>query len=564
MSSSTVQQIKERLSIVDVISSYIDIEKSGANFKAKCPFHHEKTASFYISPDRGSYYCFGCAVKGDIFTFVQEFEGVDFVTALKMLADKSGVVIEKYDKSDKSATNSNRAYEIMEDATKFFQNNLKNNTEALLYIKKRSLSIESLRVWRLGFAQEGWRTLKDNLTSLGYTTTEMLDAGLIKQNEKGESYDRFRGRVMFPIFDTAGRVIAFSGRILVPKDEEPKYLNSPDTSLFDKSKTLYGYNIAKSEIRLRQSAILVEGQMDLLMSHQAGLSNTVASSGTAFTSSHVEMLKRLTNTIIIAYDADNAGRSATLRAWKLALAGGLDAKIVFLPQGLDPADAVAKDPEIWKSAVGNAQNIIDYFIKSMKDEGDTVNADKILKEKILPLIKYVNSAIDRSRFLQKLSFESGIPESALIEEMSSIKDDELQAGEISPPQKIQNTKIPEAISYYIYLVSKNDEFANTYKGLLEGIDKNFETIIPDKEEDKSRLLFEIEMHYGEEKDKIALSNKLLHHFEEDVLKTAFTSTMERIKKAESIHDIKMIEEELRKCQDISLKLSELNKKYLHT
>jgi DNA primase len=419
-------------------------------------------------------------------------------------------------------------------------------------------------VWRLGFAQNEWRTLKDHLTSLGYATDEMLDAGLIKSNEKGESYDRFRGRIMFPIFDTAGRVIAFSGRILVPKDEEPKYLNSPDTSLFDKSKTLYGYNIAKTEIRLKQSAILVEGQMDLLMSHQAGLVNTVASSGTAFTSSHVEMLKRLTNTIVIAYDADNAGRSATLRAWKLALAGGLEAKVAFLPQGLDPADAVAKDPEIWKSAVSGAQNIIDYFIKSMKDEGDVANADKILKEKILPLIKYVNSAIDRSRFLQKLSFESGISESALIEELNNIKDDEIHASDILPPQKINNTKIPEAISYYLFLVSKADDFANTYKDLLQKVDENFEKILPEKEEDRSRLLFEIEMHYGEEKDKISLSNKLLHHFEEDVLKTAFTSTMEKIKKAESIHDIKMIEEELRKCQEISLKLSELNKKYLHT
>ncbi|MES2408948.1 MAG: DNA primase [Patescibacteria group bacterium] len=562
MSSSTVQKIKERLSIIDVIASYIDVEKSGSNFKAKCPFHHEKTPSFYISPERQSYYCFGCAVKGDIFTFVQEFEGVDFVTSLKMLADRAGVVIEKFEKNE--VQSNGNLYDILEEATKFFQNNLKDNNEALLYIKKRNLSIESLRTWRLGLALNDWRSLKEHLAHLGYSHKEMMDAGLIKENEKGESYDRFRDRIMFPIFDTAGRTIAFSGRIIHPKDEEAKYLNSPDTELFDKSKTLYGYNIAKSAIRLNQSVILVEGQMDLLMSHQAGLKNTVASSGTALTAQHLEILRRLTDTLIIAYDADNAGRSATVRAWKLALVAGFTVKVAFLPDGLDPADAVAKDPEIWKTAVKDSQNIIDYFLENMKGESDRSIADKTLKEKVLPLVKSIQSAIDRSRFLQKASFISGVSEGALIEELNRIKDEDLGAREIPLPNKSAHSNIPSAIGYYLYLQTKNNPGTDNFKTKLLEIDNNFEERIPKEETEKGKILFEIELQYGEGTNQKAVMNELLRHFEEEILKTDFAKTMENLKKLEALHDIDALNRELGRTKEISQKLSGLAKKYAST
>ncbi|MES2224301.1 MAG: DNA primase [Patescibacteria group bacterium] len=560
--STTVQKIKERLSIIDVIASYIDVEKSGGNFKAKCPFHNEKTPSFYISPERQSYYCFGCAVKGDIFTFVQEFEGVDFVTSLKMLADRAGVVIEKFEKNE--VQSNGNLYDILEEVTKFFQNNLKNNPEALLYIKKRNLSIESLRTWRLGLALNDWRSLKEHLTHLGYSHKEMMDAGLIKENEKGESYDRFRDRIMFPIFDTAGRTIAFSGRIIHPKDEEAKYLNSPDTELFDKSKTLYGYNIAKTAIRLNQSVILVEGQMDLLMSHQAGLKNTVASSGTALTAQHLEILRRLTDTLIIAYDADNAGRSATVRAWKLALVAGFTVKVAFLPDGLDPADAVAKDPEIWKVAVKDSQNIIDYFLENMKGESDRAVSDKTLKEKVLPLVKSIQSAIDRSRFLQKASFISGVSEGALIEELGRIKDEDFGAREIILPNKGAHSNIPSAIGYYLYLASKGSPELDNFKIKLLEIEKNFEERIPKEESEKGKVLFEVELQYGEGSNQKAIMNELLRHFEEEILRDDFAKTMENLKKLEAHHDINAINSELGRTKDISQKLSGLAKKYSST
>ncbi|MDB5204057.1 MAG: dnaG [Candidatus Taylorbacteria bacterium] len=560
--STTVQKIKERLGIIDVIASYIDVEKSGSNFKAKCPFHHEKTPSFYISPERQSYYCFGCAVKGDIFTFVQEFEGVDFVTSLKMLADRAGVVIEKFEKNE--VQNNASIYDILEETTKFFQNNLKDNNEALIYIKKRNLSIESLRTWRLGLALNDWRSLKEHLSHLGFSNKEMMDAGLIKENEKGESYDRFRDRIMFPIFDTAGRTIAFTGRIIHPKDEEAKYLNSPDTELFDKSKTLYGYNIAKTAIRLNQSVILVEGQMDLLMSHQAGLKNTVASSGTALTTQHLEILRRLTDTLIIAYDADNAGRSATIRAWKLALVAGFTVKVAFLPDGLDPADAVAKDAEIWKLAVKDSQNIIDYFLENMKGENDRSIADKTLKEKVLPLVKSIQSAIDRSRFLQKASFISGVSEGALIEELNRIKDEDLGAREIPLPNKSAHSNIPSAIGFYLYLKTKNSPEVDNFKIKLLEIDKNFEERIPKEENEKGKILFEMELQYGEGSNLKAVMNELLRHFEEETLKIDFAKTMENMKKLEALRDIDAINKELARTKEISQKLSGLAKKYAST
>ncbi len=556
MSSSTVQKIKERLAITDVIGSYIDVSKSGGSYKAKCPFHNEKTPSFFISPERGNYYCFGCGAKGDAFTFVQEFEGVDFVTALKMLADRAGVVIERFEGGGAERDPKERLYEAMEEATKFFQNNIKEEKEALMYLKGRSLLIETLRDWRLGFAKAEWRSLKLHLRQKGFTEREILDAGLIKENEKAEeSYDRFRGRIMFPIFDTAGRVNAFSGRVLAA-DEEPKYLNSPDTPLFDKSKSLYGYHLAKLKIREKGFAILVEGQMDLLMSHQAGFSNTVASSGTALTTYHLEMIKRLADTIVIAYDADNAGRNATFRAWKLALAQGLLVKIVLLSNGLDPADAIGKDPNIWGEAVKNAKDVVDYFIEAMSLEENTASKDKVLKEKLLPLIKSIGSPIDQSRALQRVSFASGVSENALREELVKIKDDEIQAPVVASKQKEATTML-RAVGFLLWLKSKGDAYAADFEKELGRVSPEAMDLAC-KDEDRSALLFEIEMHYGAERDMKVVGGALIKHLEEEILKAEFAKAMERLKKAEALHDTKAVDTELRLCQTLSLKIKTLS------
>ena len=290
--ASSVEQIKERLKIEDVVGSYIKVEKAGNNLKARCPFHNEKTPSFFISPDRGSYYCFGCGAKGDIFTFVQEFEGIDFLGSLKILADRAGVTLEKF--TNKTTDKKERLYQLLEVTAKFLAENLKSEEIPLSYLKKRGLNDETIKNWKVGYVRDEWRSISDYLKSKGFLDDEIERAGISKTEGKN-TYDRFRGRIMFPIFDSAGRVIAFSGRILHDDGQSAKYLNSPQTELFDKSKVLYGYDRAKQSIRKFDFSILVEGQMDLLMAHQAGFTNAVASSGTALTSEHLALLKRISN-----------------------------------------------------------------------------------------------------------------------------------------------------------------------------------------------------------------------------------------------------------------------------
>lgn len=555
--SSTTEKIKEKLSIVDVVGSYIPIEKSGANLKARCPFHNEKTPSFYISPDRGSYYCFGCGAKGDIFSFVQDFESIDFVGALKMLAERAGVPLDEFKKTEKNETS--EILEALEEACIYFQNNLKEETEALLYLKNRGLLIQSVNSWRVGFAKSDWRTLKNYLKSRGLSEEILEKAGLIKKAEGKESYDRFRGRIMFPIFDSSGRVIGFSGRILKSDNpDEAKYLNSPETLVFEKSKLLYGYNFAKKVIRERSTAVLVEGQMDLLMSHQAGVLNTVASSGTAFTEEQAEILKRGADTLVIAYDADKAGQNASLRAWQIALKTGLVVKVAELPEGSDPADEIKKDSEAYKKKIESAPDVVSYFVGIMKSK-DQKEKDLILKEKILPLAKSIRSPIDRSRTLEKISFASGVPTKALEEELDLVL--ELDTSEKDNDFKIKVEKFGTLrkvrLMRFFLETKKNDfkdEFEEVFFDLLPA-EKYLKVINPEE------YSFESEMYYADSKDIKSVANELLYLLEEEVLKKELEQTMERIRILEKGTSQKEAEDELLKCQEISKKLSNLRKKY---
>src|SRR3989344_977751 len=345
--STPVEQIKERLSIADVVGSYMQLTRAGASLKGICPFHSEKTPSFFVSPARGSYYCFGCQAKGDIFTFVQEFEGLDFVGALRVLASRAGVTLQKMDPKQRSEYA--RLYQLLEKATRFFEAQLREGSEARQYLTARGLSDESIRSWRLGYAPDEWRSLFDYLITEGFKPEEMQKVGLVKVSTQADPagntasgtkryYDAFRGRIMFPILDSASRVIAFSGRILPRLDDGKtgKYINSPETVLFSKSHVLHGFHLAKLAIREKDATILVEGQMDLLMSHQAGYRNTVASSGTALTTHQLERLRRLSENLLIAFDSDSAGLKAAERAIGLALSLGMNVKVIPL-QDKEPA-----------------------------------------------------------------------------------------------------------------------------------------------------------------------------------------------------------------------------------
>lgn len=429
--SSTVDNIKDKLGIADVIGSYIKLEKAGINFKALCPFHHEKTASFSVSPSRGSFYCFGCGEKGDMFTFVQKFEGVDFQGALKILAERALVPItfERAESKDKK----NTLHLILEESASYFENNLRENNEAIGYLKERGLTDAIIKNFRLGYALPGWRELFKHLKNKGFEESLIEDAGLIKRNTEGkESYDRFRGRIMFPIADSSGRIIGFSGRIFFAKNEptqptvkedqaQAKYINSPETLLFSKSKILYGYDKAKDGIRKLGFTILVEGQMDLLMSHQAGFKNTVALSGTALTDAHVSVLERLSSRLVLALDSDEAGMKASGKSAALTLSHGMDVKVARMPAGFDPADIIKTDPEIWKKAIKNSVHIIDFYMEIIKvAKYEERKFRQEVSRQVLPYVARIKNSIDRAHFISRIAEKIGLPENAIIEEISTI------------------------------------------------------------------------------------------------------------------------------------------------
>ncbi|MDP3996324.1 MAG: DNA primase [bacterium] len=435
--SDSVEQIKERLPIEEVVGSYIKLDKAGSHLKARCPFHNEKTPSFFVSRERQSFYCFGCGQKGDIFTFVENFEGVDFKGALKILAERAGVDIETRESNPEAKSEKENVYEVLEKATAFFEKNLDINGEAKKYLKDRGLSDKTVKSFRLGFAKDEWRSLREYLASGGVSDKTMLSAGLIKRAEKNGQevyYDTFRARIIFPLWDSAGRIVAFSGRIFPGPEKEgaPKYLNSPETVVFRKSVALYGLHLAKTAIRKLDHAILVEGQMDLVLCHEAGFPNTVATSGTSMTEEHLAVIKRFSDNLKMAYDADSAGLRAGSRAVKMALAAGMNVKIAPLPKGEDPADVIRKDPLKWKDLIGRSSHAIDFYTDiAVSEKTDDRELVKKIKSDVLPFILKVPSSMDRDSFLRSVAYKTGIREETLFKEMQGIKDEDVGQGKES-------------------------------------------------------------------------------------------------------------------------------------
>lgn len=435
---SIVPKIKDRLSIVEVISSYLKIEKAGKNYKAKCPFHNEKTPSFSISPERGIYYCFGCGAKGDIFSFVEHFEGTNFIGSLKILAERAGIEIPRYQNKDKDKIEI--LYDIMEDATALYEKVLLDQKEARSYLLSRGLNDNSIKSFRIGFAPESWNFVFDYLVKKGYRKEDIEKVGLIKSKDN-RFYDRFRSRIMFPISDTSGRVIAFSGRIFelnastTPTSPtggvvtQAKYLNSPETPLFSKSNVLFGLDKAKSSIRSRDYSIIVEGQLDLILSHQIGFSNTVAVLGTAFTDSgtgdelkinNLGLIRRLSPNIIFAYDSDEAGTRAASRSVAIALSLDMQVKVAVLPKGMDPADIISKDSQRWFEIVKNSTNIITFHLnKICNDYTDIRSRGKKIREIIFPFLLMVNSSIERSAYIKEIYSKTGIMEESIINDFNN-------------------------------------------------------------------------------------------------------------------------------------------------
>ncbi len=449
MADPSIQQIKDRLSIVDVVSGYLRLEKTGINLRARCPFHSEKKPSFFVSPARQSFKCFGCAKQGDIFTFVQEIEGIEFGDALRLLAKRAGVQLQTF--RPELRTKRQRLYQICEIATKFFEKQLWQSArggQVKDYLLKRGIKEESIKKWRLGYSPDQWRTLSDFLVGKGYTREEVVEAGLAVKSEKGPTpYDRFRGRIIFPVFDLHSQVIGFGGRVFEGDENTAKYLNISNTLLYDKSKVLYGINFAKMDLRRKDACILTEGYTDVILSHQAGFTNTVASSGTSLTSFQLQILKRYTTNLLTAFDMDKAGGMATERGIDLAQQADFDVKVICMTKETDPADIISQNPAEWQKAIEQAKEIMTFYFDSACEQFDKENpkGKKQIARALLPAIKRMPNRILQSHWVQKLAGALKVSEEAIIEELKKVTFKKAPAYAVSQPTVDQPAKPEEKL-----------------------------------------------------------------------------------------------------------------------
>ncbi len=563
--SSPVELIKEKLDIATVVGSYVKLERAGGNFRAKCPFHNEKTPSFMVSPDRGSYHCFGCNKGGDIFSFVEEIEGTDFAGALRVLADRAGVVLTRENPAERNERD--RMFMLLADVTLFYRKELRKNTEAIAYLRKRGLLPATIDEFQIGFAPNDWHITEAYLRSRGYTDNEMEKTGMSIRTEKG-IYDRFRSRIMFPLCDSSGRVVGFTGRVF-NSDDPAKYVNSPETPLYNKSKILFGLSLAKAAIRETGSVILVEGQMDLIMSHQTGTKNSVAVSGTALTIMQLEMLKRYTDKLLFSFDSDDAGLAAAKKSAIPALRMGFDVRAIELSGEKDPADLILESPEKWNEAIRQSKHIIEFFLAVLQKKSTDKRTFRLAVEKdVLPIVAAIESRIDQAHFIDVVATFLDISRDAVYEEVkktalgdtnSPIIHEKFDA--VLPLKKTPATrreaverKIKGVILWQQHASApllNADEILARYKEIA-GL------IIDAEEAEKNALIYEAEAFYDGSLSLQKSVEDLLMSFEKEILKEKLVETMADLRKAELLHDSAKALQILNECNVISEKLNRMN------
>ncbi len=583
--SDTTSLIKERISIVDVVTPYVKLVKTGKYYKGLSPFTQEKTPSFFVSPDRGLYHCFSSGKGGDMFTFVQELEGVDFRGALKILADKAGVPITNEPKEKKDLRD--KLYALLDEAQEFYQTLFVKNKEVQKYVEERGVREETYKKWGIGYAPQEWRGALEYLVEKGHSESHLIEAGLIKRPESEEGadtkkpYDRFRSRVMFPLMDISGRVVGFSGRAYGPEGEHPqaKYLNSPETQLFDKSRFLYGLNFARDGIRKYDFSMLVEGQFDVLLAHQSGYTNTVAVSGTSFTEHHAQLLRRYSENLVIAFDADRAGVSASGRAAHSALDAGLNVKMALLPEGEDPADIIQRDPALWKEIVRGAQHVIDFYITHIQRFEYDARREKLeISRVVLPYVARVKNAIDRAHFVQKVAETLSVPERAVEIELEKITRSEKK----EPAYYREDTKGNEAEAYPGHsqepFLSREDTLERLLIGVMQALSteaahesystrlekrlrellgsERIEQVLTSPEESRVSIIegdLFLQEH-DEQVDLESLVESLIVDLEQEMKKSNYHRTVALLRKAEQEGDEEKAKELLLKVDGLAKEL----------
>lgn len=414
---SVIDEVKQRTDIVEVVSQYTTLKKAGRTFRALCPFHSEKHASFFVYPEQQSWHCFGaCGTGGDVFSFIMKKEGIDFGDALRLLAQKAGVTIPSRSEPEAGKEERERLYQVNQAAAQYFYNLLLNSPvgeKAREYFTSRGFSAKTVTDFQLGFSLNSWDALKQYLMERDYTENELLTVGLIIETEAGGTHDRFRNRLMFPIADIRGRIVGFGARVL--DDSLPKYLNSPQTLIFDKSSCLYSINLAMAAIRQQNLVVIVEGYMDVITAHQNGFNNVVASMGTSVTEQQVYILKRLTRNMALALDADTAGEEATLRAVDYENTLDAEVKVIILPKGKDPDNVIKEDIQVWQKLLEEALPIIDYTF-NMVTAGLDLNTAKdksLAVDKLLPIVDRIKDTVRQAHYMQKLAPLAGVSLSVL-------------------------------------------------------------------------------------------------------------------------------------------------------
>ena len=571
--SSPVEEIKKRVEIVDLIGSYIRLSKAGANFKAVCPFHNEKTPSFYVSPSREIFHCFGCNAGGDVFRFVSMMEGVEFPEALSILAERAGVVLRRED--PRLSGERRKLLNLILDATKYFESGLAKSGAAMDYLRTRGLKDETIKNFRLGFIPDGWDNLLNYLTQKGYKAEEVGKAGFAisssNPNSRTKYYDRFRSRIMFPIADSSGRIVGFSGRIFNKETNEGKYINTPNTVLYDKSKILYLWDRAKNDVRKENSCVVVEGQMDALMSHQAGITNTVATSGTALGFAHTLLIKRLASKLLLAFDNDTAGETASKRAYELALDSGFEVNVIEVPEGKDPAETLALDPELWVGAIKNAKPIIAFFLDNLgkKFGGDMHKIRTEARTAVLPYVARFSSEIEKAHWVQETAKILQLKEEPLWEEIKKIS----ASGRAGDSQAKEVKFVDVALKTRRHLVEERILGMLVWKtGTSFGVEANLKDLFSkenstmleavlagksDFEAALSKFALEAELLYGDADDMAGEVKSLVSELERETVRAKLESLAEEIRKTEAAGEGAKLAEYLNEFQETSRKLNYL-------
>ena len=512
-----VELIKSKLNIVEFLRSYLTLTPAGKNFKALCPFHGEKTPSFMISPERQIWHCFGCGLGGDVISFVMRYENLEFPEALRFLAEQVGVELKSV--SPAQQREFGVLYDIHIEAVKFYEHALRENKEAIEYLKNRGLTGETAKEFGLGYAAGG-EALTLHLIKQGFAVSDLVRAGVSFKNKSGLHRDRFQKRIVFPIANSVGKIVAFTGRALGKTSPEvPKYLNSPESPIFVKSKILYGFDKAKRNILETRTALLVEGQMDFLMAWQSGVENVIAVSGTGFTRDHLDKIRRMADTLMVSFDNDDAGMRALWKTLEALVPYDFHMKALSLDPYADPAEALQKDPEFLKKAVSLAvpamKKLLDYRFDIEKS--DIAEVKRRVKEFLL-LIRSMQSSVEKNIWLKELSAYSGVGEPALAEELmqlpEKVKLEEEDLGEV-----MKETRVERIAKRLAALAFTNESFLSIVLGKKELLPPKYVKIL--EEGGKESGFLEMQgayesMNIPEETLKEEL-DELLRHLETEIL-----------------------------------------------